>query len=152
MKWRSSLLRDHLPFVRIVFWLSSSKSAQQTKTTHGFQLFIIVNLKPNCWNSGIVREFRCQNHSSFLFNGFPQKIRAHRWNGFEWNSNVMSCMHRQHEYTLFFNAVCVFAAQFPFIIRPMNTVSRWIHPDSGSWFQWLLLLLNELMRSNVTHF
>lgn len=91
LKWRSSLLREHFPFIRSVLlaikFLCCAVKSMHTRHAHicrGFELFIIlqVNLSQNCWNSGIVRKFRCQNHSSF--NGFHWKIHKHTALDLKW--------------------------------------------------------------------
>lgn len=119
-------MREHFPFIRFVLlaimFLCCAVKSMHTRHAHicrGFELFIIlqVNLSQNCWNSGIVRKFRCQNHSSF--NGFHWKIHKHtaldlKWIRVKFHWNVV---HLVDTTPIFFNRV-FFIARFPFIIQP----------------------------------
>lgn len=72
-----------------------------------------------------------------VFIGKFTNIQLWIWNGFEWNSNEMSCILSTR---LRFFEPRVFHRTISFHYSTMYTISRRMYPDSDSWYQWLLLV------------
>lgn len=76
-------------------------------------------------------------HRLMVFIGKFTNIQLWIWNGFEWNSNEMSCILSTR---LRFFQPRVFHRTISFHYSTMYTISRRMYPDSDSWYQWLLLV------------
>lgn len=99
----------------------------------------VINLKWNCWNSGLVRKCQCQNRSTVLvlIAHFPSKkttSRSSKWerSEFQRNSTVMF-VQDAHTHTLFEILVYYRAISFH---HPTNeylfSLNGWRYPETDS--------------------